>query len=209
MTGPNFSRVTALISSVMDLHVRIALQEADREKRRLVGGGVMLGLGLTLMTLALVAVHLRLTLALVVVHLRLILPAAVANDFLRFCQLNPKPCPLIATSNSPGDFSLPPLGDVDIRTDVPSYRVFRDGEFVAILGPSGCGETTTLRLIAGFESNQSGSVRIDGEDIANVQPEKRPVNTVFQNYALFPHLSVADNIGFGLRFQHCPKDQRA
>ena len=59
-----------------------------------------------------------------------ILPAPVANDFLRFCQLNPKPCPLIATSNSPGDFSLPPLGDVDIRTDVPSYRVFRDGEFV-------------------------------------------------------------------------------
>lgn len=59
-----------------------------------------------------------------------ILPAAVANDFLRFCQLNPKPCPLIATSNGPGDFTLPPLGDVDIRTDVPSYRVFRDGEFI-------------------------------------------------------------------------------
>ena len=59
-----------------------------------------------------------------------ILPAAVAADFLRFCQLNPKPCPLIATSNAPGDFTLPPLGDVDIRTDVPSYRVFRDGEFV-------------------------------------------------------------------------------
>lgn len=59
-----------------------------------------------------------------------ILSAAVANDFLRFCQLNPKPCPLIATSNAPGDFTLPPLGDVDIRTDVPSYRVFRDGEFI-------------------------------------------------------------------------------
>ncbi len=59
-----------------------------------------------------------------------ILPAAWANDFLRFCQLNPRPCPLIATSNSPGDFSLPPLGDIDIRTDVPSYRVFRDGKFV-------------------------------------------------------------------------------
>jgi uncharacterized protein YcsI (UPF0317 family) len=59
-----------------------------------------------------------------------ILPAELANDFLRFCQLNPKPCPLIATSNSPGDFTLPPLGDVDIRTDVPSYRVFRDGELV-------------------------------------------------------------------------------
>ena len=57
-----------------------------------------------------------------------ILPSAQANDFLRFCQLNPKPCPLIAMSNKPGDFSLPPLGDIDIRTDVPSYRVFRDGQ---------------------------------------------------------------------------------
>ena len=79
------------------------------------------------------------------------------------------------------------------------------GEFFSLLGPSGCGKTTTLRLIAGFESNESGSVRIDGVDIANVPPEKRPVNTVFQNYALFPHLSVADNVGFGLRFQHCSK----
>lgn len=59
-----------------------------------------------------------------------ILPAAWANDFLRFCQLNPRPCPLIATSMSPGEFGLPLLGDVDIRTDVPSYRVFRDGEFI-------------------------------------------------------------------------------
>ena len=83
------------------------------------------------------------------------------------------------------------------------------GEFFSLLGPSGCGKTTTLRLIAGFESNESGSVRIDGVDIANVPPEKRPVNTVFQNYALFPHLSVADNVGFGLRFQHCSKSERA
>jgi uncharacterized protein YcsI (UPF0317 family) len=59
-----------------------------------------------------------------------ILPAAWANDFLRFCQLNPRPCPLIATANSPGDFTLPLLGDIDIRTDVPKYRVFRGGEFV-------------------------------------------------------------------------------
>ncbi len=59
-----------------------------------------------------------------------ILPAAWANDFLRFCQLNPRPCPLIAMATSPGDYTLPPLGDVDIRTDVPSYRLFRDGEFV-------------------------------------------------------------------------------
>lgn len=59
-----------------------------------------------------------------------ILPADWANDFLRFCQLNPKPCPLVATSNAPGDPTIPPLGDIDIRTDVPSYRVFRDGEAV-------------------------------------------------------------------------------
>jgi uncharacterized protein YcsI (UPF0317 family) len=59
-----------------------------------------------------------------------ILPAAWANDFLRFCQLNPRPCPLIAMANSPGDYTLPPLGEVDIRTDVPSYRLFRNGEFV-------------------------------------------------------------------------------
>lgn len=59
-----------------------------------------------------------------------ILPAAWASDFLRFCQLNPRPCPLIASSMSPGDYTLPPLGDIDIRTDVPSYRVFRGGEFV-------------------------------------------------------------------------------
>ena len=59
-----------------------------------------------------------------------ILPAAWANDFLRFCQLNPRPCPLIAMATSPGDYTLPPLGDVDIRTDVPSYRLFRNGEFV-------------------------------------------------------------------------------
>jgi uncharacterized protein YcsI (UPF0317 family) len=59
-----------------------------------------------------------------------ILPSEQAGDFLRFCQLNPKPCPLIATSNTPGDYSLPPLGDVDIRSDVPSYRIFRDGELI-------------------------------------------------------------------------------
>ena len=59
-----------------------------------------------------------------------ILPAAWANDFLRFCQLNPRPCPLVAMSNSPGDYALPPLGDIDIRTDVPSYKLFRYGEFV-------------------------------------------------------------------------------
>jgi spermidine/putrescine transport system ATP-binding protein len=74
------------------------------------------------------------------------------------------------------------------------------GEFFALLGPSGCGKTTTLRMIGGFERPTSGRVLIDGQDVSDIPPEKRPVNTVFQSYALFPHLSVADNVGFGLRF---------
>jgi spermidine/putrescine transport system ATP-binding protein len=86
--------------------------------------------------------------------------------------------------------------------------VVEAGEFFSLLGPSGCGKTTTLRLIGGFEENQSGRILIDGTDIAGVPPEKRPVNTVFQSYALFPHLSVFDNVAFGLRFQGCTKDER-
>ena len=81
----------------------------------------------------------------------------------------------------------------------------RRGEFFSLLGPSGCGKTTTLRLIGGFESADHGEVRIDGVDMVDVPPESRPVNTVFQSYALFPHLTVADNIGFGLRFQKASK----
>jgi spermidine/putrescine transport system ATP-binding protein len=79
------------------------------------------------------------------------------------------------------------------------------GEFFSLLGPSGCGKTTTLRLIGGFESADTGEVRIDGVDMVDVPPENRPVNTVFQSYALFPHLSVADNVAFGLRFQKASK----
>jgi spermidine/putrescine transport system ATP-binding protein len=86
--------------------------------------------------------------------------------------------------------------------------VIEAGEFFSLLGPSGCGKTTTLRLLGGFEQNQSGSILIDGTDIAGVPPEQRPVNTVFQSYALFPHLSVSDNVAFGLRFQQCSKDER-
>ena len=86
--------------------------------------------------------------------------------------------------------------------------VIESGEFFSLLGPSGCGKTTTLRLIGGFEQNQAGSILIDGADIGSVTPEKRPVNTVFQSYALFPHLSVADNVAFGLRFKDCTKDDR-
>ncbi|GGA79851.1 spermidine/putrescine import ATP-binding protein PotA [Neiella marina] len=74
-----------------------------------------------------------------------------------------------------------------------------DGEFFTILGPSGCGKTTVLRLIAGFEQADSGQILLDDADIAAVAAEHRPVNTVFQSYALFPHMSVAENVGFGLR----------
>ena len=74
-----------------------------------------------------------------------------------------------------------------------------DGEFFSLLGPSGCGKTTTLRMIAGLEFPTEGSVRIFGEEMGTRPPNKRPVNTVFQSYALFPHMTVADNIAFGLR----------
>ncbi|CAN5838348.1 ABC transporter ATP-binding protein [soil metagenome] len=81
------------------------------------------------------------------------------------------------------------------------------GEFFSLLGPSGCGKTTTLRLVAGFERPTSGRIEIDGVDMAQTPPHLRPVNTVFQNYALFPHLSVAENVGFGLRYQDATKDE--
>src|SRR3954465_5002335 len=73
------------------------------------------------------------------------------------------------------------------------------GEFFSMLGPSGCGKTTTLRMIAGFERPTSGRILLDGHDMALPPPHRRTVNTVFQNYALFPHLNVFDNVAFGLR----------
>jgi spermidine/putrescine transport system ATP-binding protein len=81
------------------------------------------------------------------------------------------------------------------------------GEFFTFLGPSGCGKTTTLRMIAGFERPTAGEIRIEGEDVAQLPPHKRPTNTVFQSYALFPHLSVEDNVGFGLKRQKVPKQE--
>ena len=74
------------------------------------------------------------------------------------------------------------------------------GEFFSLLGPSGCGKTTTLRTIAGFERPTAGEIRLDGTDLSQTPPNKRPVNTVFQNYALFPHMSVRENVGYGLRW---------
>ena len=80
-------------------------------------------------------------------------------------------------------------------------------EFVTLLGPSGCGKTTLLRLIGGFESQDSGTIYFDGTKLIDLPPHQREINTVFQNYALFPHLNVFDNIAFGLRIKKMPKDE--
>ncbi|MBX4926452.1 ABC transporter ATP-binding protein [Rhizobium binae] len=82
-------------------------------------------------------------------------------------------------------------------------------EFFTLLGPSGCGKTTLLRLIGGFEYPTTGTILLDSEDIASVPPFQRPINTVFQNYALFPHMTVAENIGFGLRMLKRPRHEIA
>jgi spermidine/putrescine transport system ATP-binding protein len=83
------------------------------------------------------------------------------------------------------------------------------GEFFTLLGPSGCGKTTTLRMIAGFEQPTSGRIMLDGTDVARVPPHRRNVNTVFQSYALFPHLDVTKNVAFGLKYQKLDKGERA
>ncbi len=82
-----------------------------------------------------------------------------------------------------------------------------DGEFLTLLGPSGCGKTTVLRIISGLESVTSGTVFLDGKDVTNVPASKREVNTIFQNFALFPHLTVWENINFGLKMAHVPKPE--
>jgi putrescine transport system ATP-binding protein len=83
----------------------------------------------------------------------------------------------------------------------------RAGEFFALLGPSGCGKTTLLRMLAGFETPDEGRILLDGKDIARVLPHRRPVNMMFQNYALFPHLTVRDNIAFGLKRAGLPRSK--
>ncbi|MDH4172048.1 MAG: ABC transporter ATP-binding protein [Acidimicrobiia bacterium] len=80
-----------------------------------------------------------------------------------------------------------------------------DGEFFALLGPSGCGKTTTLRMIAGLDFPTEGSLKIFGDEVGTLPPNKRPVNTVFQSYALFPHMTVSENVAFGLKMQKTPK----
>ena len=89
----------------------------------------------------------------------------------------------------------------DINLDI------KHGEFLTLLGPSGCGKTTLLRLIAGFEQPTAGAIYLDGLQMAGLSADKRPVNTVFQQYALFPHMSVAENVAYGLKIKKVPKDE--
>lgn len=99
------------------------------------------------------------------------------------------------------------FGDDDIAVSDLSLTV-REGELFSILGPSGCGKTTTLRMVAGFESPTQGNILLDGEDITERPPNRRPVNTVFQGFALFSHLTVAENVAFGLREKGISRSER-
>lgn len=96
-------------------------------------------------------------------------------------------------------------GDKKVLDDI-NLKI-RQGEFVTLLGPSGCGKTTTLRIIAGFVNPDEGQVLLEGKDIAGIPPYQRPLNTVFQRYALFPHLDVYDNIAFGLKLKKVPQGE--
>ena len=95
--------------------------------------------------------------------------------------------------------------------DIPVIEDFsltiKKGEFVTLLGPSGCGKTTILRMIGGFEIPTDGEILLNGEDISKLPPNKRPINTVFQRYALFPHLNIYDNIAFGLKLKKLSKKE--
>jgi spermidine/putrescine transport system ATP-binding protein len=96
-------------------------------------------------------------------------------------------------------------GDNHVVRDL--FMEIKQGEFLTMLGPSGCGKTTTLRMIAGFETPTSGNIYIEGEEIQNTEPYDREVNTVFQNYALFPHMTIYDNLAFGLSIKKVKKEE--
>jgi spermidine/putrescine transport system ATP-binding protein len=106
------------------------------------------------------------------------------------------------TKRFPGGRGSEPVTAVD---DLELH--IRDGEFFSLLGPSGCGKTTTLRMIAGFEYPSAGSIRIFGDEVGLEPPNRRPVNTVFQSYALFPHLTIEQNVAFGLEMQDIDKPE--
>src|SRR5207244_5926511 len=103
------------------------------------------------------------------------------------------------------------MAEVDLRRVSKAYKgttavddlslAIKDRDFVALLGPSGCGKTTTLRMLAGFIRPDRGQILIDGKDVTDLPPERRPTAMVFQSYALWPHMTVADNVAFGLRLR--------
>ncbi len=95
----------------------------------------------------------------------------------------------------------------NVRAVVNTSLAIKKGEFFSLLGPSGCGKTTLLRMVAGFEKPDTGRIYLNGEDITDLPPNRRKVNTIFQNYALFPHLTVWDNIAFGLKIEKRPKKE--
>lgn len=99
------------------------------------------------------------------------------------------------------------FGETTVLENINLY--IRQNEFLTLLGPSGCGKTTTLRIIGGFEAPSSGKVIFEGEDITKQPPYLRQINTVFQKYALFPHLNVFENIAFGLRIKKIPNSEIA
>jgi spermidine/putrescine ABC transporter ATP-binding subunit len=109
------------------------------------------------------------------------------------------PAPIIEIRNVSKRFGRHITAVDDVTLDI------RAGEFFALLGPSGCGKTTLLRVLAGFETPTSGEVRIDGKDMAGVQPNHRDINMVFQSYAVFPHMNVFDNVGYGLKVTGTPR----
>ena len=128
------------------------------------------------------------------------IPGFAKRGFAPWTDRNSQPLLRIeAISKRFGDFAA---------VDQLSLDVFQ-GEFFALLGPSGCGKTTLLRLIAGFEHPSSGRILLDGVDLAPVPPHRRPVNMMFQTYALFPHLTVEGNVAFGLKQEGLPKAEIA
>src|SRR6266536_2632271 len=122
----------------------------------------------------------------------------------------PRPASRSASDSTADAVRVPAIELVGIRKSFHSRRgvvaavdgvdlIIGEGEFFSLLGPSGCGKTTTLRMIGGFEQPTSGQIELQGKDVTWLPPYQRDVNTVFQNYALFPHLTIFENVAFGLR----------
>ena len=132
-------------------------------------------------------------------------------------QAQPRPGESRSAGSRPGEETASPSGVIlrgvskrfgDVTAVADLDLDVRSGEFLAMLGPSGSGKTTVLRMIAGFEDVTTGQILLDGRDVTHSAPFDRQVNTVFQDYALFPHLSIAENVGYGLRVRGMSKDDR-